>query len=87
MGDKANAKKNHDCCRSSMHTWVKRSFKRRCRRELLWPKKLVTPVILKATAGGGGRGMRIIAEDSAFQAAWDSARQEAGAAFGTMRCT
>lgn len=40
------------------------------------------PVILKATAGGGGRGMRIIWEDKEFQAAWDSARQEAGAAFG-----
>ncbi len=40
------------------------------------------PVILKATAGGGGRGMRIIKEDSEFQAAWDSARQESAAAFG-----
>ncbi|GAA4852173.1 acetyl-CoA carboxylase biotin carboxylase subunit [Algivirga pacifica] len=40
------------------------------------------PVILKATAGGGGRGMRIINEPSEFQKAWDSARQEAGAAFG-----
>ncbi|PWJ38603.1 acetyl-CoA carboxylase biotin carboxylase subunit [Sediminitomix flava] len=40
------------------------------------------PVILKATAGGGGRGMRIVNEPSEFQKAWDSARQEAGAAFG-----
>lgn len=40
------------------------------------------PVILKATAGGGGRGMRIIWKDEEFEAAWDSARQEAGAAFG-----
>jgi acetyl-CoA carboxylase biotin carboxylase subunit len=40
------------------------------------------PVILKATAGGGGRGMRIIWQDEEFEAAWDSARQEAGAAFG-----
>ena len=40
------------------------------------------PVILKATAGGGGRGMRIVWKDEEFEAAWDSARQEAGAAFG-----
>ena len=40
------------------------------------------PVIIKATAGGGGRGMRIINEDSEFQKAWDSARQESAAAFG-----
>lgn len=40
------------------------------------------PVILKATAGGGGRGMRIVWKDEDFEPAWDSARQEAGAAFG-----
>ncbi len=40
------------------------------------------PVIVKATAGGGGRGMRIIHEDSGFQKAWDDARQESAAAFG-----
>ena len=40
------------------------------------------PVILKATAGGGGRGMRIVHKPEEFQNAWDSARQEAGAAFG-----
>ncbi|POY35851.1 acetyl-CoA carboxylase biotin carboxylase subunit [Solitalea longa] len=40
------------------------------------------PIILKATAGGGGRGMRIVWKDEDFENAWDSARQEAGAAFG-----
>lgn len=40
------------------------------------------PVIIKATAGGGGRGMRIIWKDEEFEPNWDSARQEAGAAFG-----
>ena len=40
------------------------------------------PVILKATAGGGGRGMRIVWKDEEFENAWDSARQESGAAFG-----
>lgn len=45
-------------------------------------KKIGYPVILKATAGGGGRGMRIVWKAEEFEAAWDSARQEAGAAFG-----
>jgi acetyl-CoA carboxylase biotin carboxylase subunit len=40
------------------------------------------PIILKATAGGGGRGMRIVWKAEEFEPAWDSARQEAGAAFG-----
>lgn len=40
------------------------------------------PVMLKATAGGGGKGMRAVFELEQFQAAWDSARQEADAAFG-----
>lgn len=45
-------------------------------------KKIKYPVILKATAGGGGRGMRIVNDESGFKKAWDDARQEAGAAFG-----
>ena len=40
------------------------------------------PVILKATAGGGGRGMRIVKEEAGFKKAWDDARMESGAAFG-----
>ncbi|PZX53823.1 acetyl-CoA carboxylase biotin carboxylase subunit [Algoriphagus ratkowskyi] len=40
------------------------------------------PVILKATAGGGGRGMRIVKEVAGFKKAWDDARMESGAAFG-----
>ncbi|MGN0002023.1 MAG: acetyl-CoA carboxylase biotin carboxylase subunit [Sphingobacterium composti] len=40
------------------------------------------PVIIKATAGGGGRGMRIIWKDEDFESNWDSARQESAAAFG-----
>ena len=39
-------------------------------------------VILKATAGGGGKGMRIVWKESELEGAWDSAKQEAAAAFG-----
>ena len=45
-------------------------------------KDIVYPVIIKATAGGGGKGMRIIWKEEDFQAAWDSATHEATAAFG-----
>ena len=45
-------------------------------------KEVGYPVMLKATAGGGGRGMRIVMDESEFQKHWDDARQEAGAAFG-----
>jgi acetyl-CoA carboxylase biotin carboxylase subunit len=45
-------------------------------------KKIKYPVILKATAGGGGKGMRIVWEEAEMEKAWDSARQEAAAAFG-----
>ncbi|ABG58891.1 acetyl-CoA carboxylase biotin carboxylase subunit [Cytophaga hutchinsonii] len=44
--------------------------------------KVKYPVILKATAGGGGRGMRIIRSDREFEKAWVDAKQEAGASFG-----
>ncbi|MBK7358909.1 MAG: acetyl-CoA carboxylase biotin carboxylase subunit [Saprospiraceae bacterium] len=39
------------------------------------------PVILKATAGGGGRGMRIVWKEDEFESMWNIARQEAKAAF------
>jgi acetyl-CoA carboxylase biotin carboxylase subunit len=49
-------------------------------------KKLATefgiPVMLKATAGGGGKGMRAVWKEEELENAWDSARQEAKAAFG-----
>ncbi|MBQ0733873.1 acetyl-CoA carboxylase biotin carboxylase subunit [Aquimarina celericrescens] len=40
------------------------------------------PVMLKATAGGGGKGMRAVWKKENLRKAWDSARQEAAAAFG-----
>lgn len=40
------------------------------------------PVIIKATAGGGGRGMRIIWKEDEFDKLWEDAKTESGAAFG-----
>jgi acetyl-CoA carboxylase, biotin carboxylase subunit len=40
------------------------------------------PVMLKASAGGGGKGMRAVWKSEDLKNAWDSARQESKAAFG-----
>jgi len=40
------------------------------------------PIILKATAGGGGKGMRIVWKEDELETQWETARREAKAAFG-----
>jgi acetyl-CoA carboxylase biotin carboxylase subunit len=45
-------------------------------------KKIGYPVMLKATAGGGGKGMRALWKEEDLLKAWESARQEASASFG-----
>lgn len=45
-------------------------------------KEIGLPVMMKATAGGGGRGMREIWKEEDLDKSWESARQESAAAFG-----
>jgi len=45
-------------------------------------KEVGYPVMLKATAGGGGKGMRAVWIKNELRKAWDDARQEAKACFG-----
>jgi acetyl-CoA carboxylase biotin carboxylase subunit len=45
-------------------------------------KRLGYPVMIKASAGGGGKGMRIVYEEKELQAALEAGRREALAAFG-----
>ena len=45
-------------------------------------KEIVYPIMLKATAGGGGKGMCLCNNDEELTEAWDSTRREAAAAFG-----
>ena len=45
-------------------------------------KKIKYPVMMKATAGGGGKGMRIIWKEEDLEGAWDSAKKEAATSFG-----
>jgi 3-methylcrotonyl-CoA carboxylase alpha subunit len=48
-------------------------------------KRIGYPVMIKAVAGGGGRGMRLVEAESGFSAALESAQREAQAAFGDGR--
>ncbi len=48
-------------------------------------EKIGYPVLIKASAGGGGKGMRIVEAADAFAAALASARREASASFGDDR--
>jgi len=47
-----------------------------------WAKQVGYPVIIKASAGGGGRGMRIVRKEEDLSALYKQASQEAAAAFG-----
>ncbi|HST77093.1 MAG TPA: biotin carboxylase N-terminal domain-containing protein, partial [Verrucomicrobiae bacterium] len=47
-----------------------------------WARQIGYPVIVKASAGGGGRGMRVIRKEEELENFFNSAQQEAAAAFG-----
>src|SRR6476660_29385 len=47
-----------------------------------WARQVGYPVIIKASAGGGGRGMRIVRNEQDLPALYRQAQQEAAAAFG-----
>ncbi|MES1248740.1 MAG: biotin/lipoyl-containing protein, partial [Actinomycetota bacterium] len=46
------------------------------------PEQIGFPLLVKAAAGGGGRGMRVVREAAGLEDAVDAARREAAAAFG-----
>src|SRR6266566_2841128 len=47
-----------------------------------WARQVGFPVIVKASAGGGGRGMRVIRNEEELPALFKAAQSEAAAAFG-----
>jgi acetyl-CoA carboxylase biotin carboxylase subunit len=81
MGDKSNAK---DTMKKAGVPTVPGSdgLLESIQQGLKIAKKIGYPVILKATAGGGGRGMRIVWKPDEFENAWNAAKTESGAAFG-----
>jgi len=81
MGDKANAKKT---MREAGVPTIpgSKDLLENFQEGIKLSKEIGYPVIIKATAGGGGKGMRIIWSEEEFEPNWDSARQESAAAFG-----
>jgi acetyl-CoA carboxylase, biotin carboxylase subunit len=49
---------------------------------LHWAKEIGYPIIIKASAGGGGRGMRVVRSADELPALYNAAQSEAAAAFG-----
>ncbi len=49
---------------------------------LRWAKKIGYPVMVKASGGGGGRGLRVVKDKTEMESAIESARMETKAAFG-----
>ena len=49
---------------------------------LEWARRIGFPIIVKATAGGGGRGMRIVRNEDELPSLYHQAHSEASAAFG-----
>jgi acetyl-CoA carboxylase biotin carboxylase subunit len=49
---------------------------------LVAAREIGFPVLIKASSGGGGKGMRLVTEEASFEAAFDGARREAASSFG-----
>lgn len=81
MGDKANAKSTMitagvPCIPGS------KGLLKDLKDAIKTAKVVKYPIILKATAGGGGKGMRVVWKEEDMEAAWDGTRAESAAAFG-----
>ena len=81
MGDKASAKATMKSARVPVVPGSEGLLKNLDSAKKI-AEKIGYPVLLKATAGGGGKGMRIVHKEDEFENAWDSARNEAANAFG-----
>ena len=81
MGDKANAKSTMIAAGVPCIPGSKGLLKDL--KDAIKTAKVVRyPIILKATAGGGGKGMRVVWKEEDMEAAWDATRAESAAAFG-----
>ena len=81
MGDKASARKSMQAAGVPIIPGSKGLLKDQSEAEAI-ASEIGYPILLKATAGGGGKGIRLIESANAFAKAWSSAQSEAEAAFG-----
>jgi len=76
MGDKINSK--NFCIKENIPTLMKSS-------KVSDAKKIGFPILIKASAGGGGKGMRIVNNMNGLDEALEGAKREAKASFGDGR--
>ncbi|MBI3026835.1 acetyl-CoA carboxylase biotin carboxylase subunit [Candidatus Woesearchaeota archaeon] len=81
LGDKVDAKKAMLKANIPILEGLKEDLKS-SRHALKVARRIGLPVILKASAGGGGKGMRIVANEEELSMAYESAKKEALNAFG-----
>ena len=81
MGDKASAKKTMENAGVPCIPGSEGILKDRDEAKSV-AKKIKYPIMLKATAGGGGKGMAMCKDEEELLEGWASTRREAGAAFG-----
>ncbi|MCX8082983.1 MAG: acetyl-CoA carboxylase biotin carboxylase subunit [bacterium] len=79
MGDKALARKTAKSCKVPVIPGYEESV---LKEALAHARKIGFPVIIKASAGGGGRGMRRVNNAEEFIKNWTTCQEEAKAAFG-----
>ena len=82
LGDKVAARALAEGSRRPGPVGQRRAGRPRAGRHKVWPQSLGYPVIVKASMGGGGRGMRVVEAADGLDPAIEQARREAGAAFG-----
>jgi acetyl/propionyl-CoA carboxylase alpha subunit len=83
MGDKIRAREVAE--RTSLPLVPSASLEGKAEDRAKAAKKLGYPVLVKAAAGGGGRGMRVVASEADLETAVQGAQREAGSAFGDDR--
>ncbi len=81
LGDKVDAKKSMQKANIPVIEGVREDLRSR-KHALMAAKRIGFPVILKASAGGGGKGMRIVGKQEEVFDAYESAKKEALNAFG-----
>ena len=84
LGDKIGAKQVAESCGVPVIPWSAGAVETP-EEALEHAERIGFPVVLKASAGGGGRGIRKVAGPEALPAAFESARTEAARAFGDDR--
>ncbi|MBS3096954.1 acetyl-CoA carboxylase biotin carboxylase subunit [Candidatus Woesearchaeota archaeon] len=81
LGDKVEAKKSMLKVNIPVIEGIREDLKSR-KHTMMAAKKIGFPVILKASAGGGGKGMRIVTKEEDVYGAFENARKEALNSFG-----